>query len=170
MKITIINGTNRINNTSIQISKYIQNLVSERNIENYLVTLDNFDTLFRGEYITLNNANPAQKTDLENIISSRALIFVVPVYHKGIPSSLKNFIDIISIPELFDNTIISVVSNNRKSAEGAYQTIQILNSYMAFKKNNLSFIMPEINIIDPSNIDSDRLNNMISNIENLASK
>lgn len=170
MKITIINGTNRINNTSIVISKYIQKLITEKNIDNYIVTLDNFDTLFRGEYITLDNANIAQKIDLENIISANALIYVIPIYHKGIPSSLKNFIDIVSISELLENKIIALISSNRKSVEGAHQTVQILHEYMAFKKNYFSFILPEINIIDPFNIDSNRISNLISNIENLASK
>lgn len=154
----------------MKISNTLQKMLLEKNIDNYLVTLENFDTLFRGEYITLENANPAQKIDLKNIIDANALIYVIPIYHKGIPSSLKNFIDIVNISELLENKIIALISSNRKSVEGAHQTVQILHEYMAFKRNKNSFIMPAINVIDPHNMDIDRLSNLISNMQELSFK
>ena len=80
MKFTLINGTNRVGNNSIKITKAVAEIVKDFGHDANIVTLDNFDQLFRGDYINFSNANEVQKIDLENMAWADILIFVVHVF------------------------------------------------------------------------------------------
>ncbi|MBI2641591.1 NAD(P)H-dependent oxidoreductase [Candidatus Roizmanbacteria bacterium] len=161
MKISIINGTNRIGNKTIQISLVAQQLVEKSGYESVLITLDNFNQLFRGEYITLKKANRLQKKDIAHMIEADILIFVVPTYHGGIPSPLKNFLDILKSKEAFDNKVIGIIGSSDDNRDlGARQTAQIINAILSYYKLK-SFVIPRINITNFDDIDRDRLVNYI---------
>ena len=155
MKFTIINGTNRIDNKSIEVSKVSQGIIKDLGHASRLITLDNFDTLFRGEYINLENANGAQKVDLENMLWADILIFVVPTYHHGIPSALKNFLDIVNDASVFDGKKVGSIAVG-KDSKGVIQTQQVLSGIFSYNENK-SYILPKVAIISPSDIDTKRL-------------
>ena len=52
----------------MEVSRSSQGIINDLGHESRLITLDNFDVLFRGEYINLENAKGAQKVDLENML------------------------------------------------------------------------------------------------------
>ncbi|MBI4009062.1 NAD(P)H-dependent oxidoreductase [Candidatus Roizmanbacteria bacterium] len=161
MRITVINGTNRIGNKTILVSKAVEKTIRDLGIEVSLVTLDNFDTLFRGKYITLDSANPTQKSDIGNMIKSDILLFVVPTYHSGIPSPLKNLLDILKGKEIYNNKVIGAIAVSDHNQDlGARQTVQILNGILSYLKLT-SFVVPRINVVDLENLDKDRLFNYI---------
>lgn len=157
MKITIINGTNRNENKTINISKTMQKVALDKGLEASLVTLENFTELFRGDTVTMESATKEQKIDLQNIIDAKLLIFVVPTYHHGMPSSLKNFFDLVSIPGMFAHNVIGVISANKKGWDGARHTIDVINGYMAYYKNPSGYVIPDVPIIDYDNPDLERL-------------
>ena len=64
MNIAIINGTNRINNKTVLISKTVEILIKKLGHTTHLLTLDYFDSLFRGKYIDYASANKNQKKQL----------------------------------------------------------------------------------------------------------
>ena len=160
MKFTIINGTNRVGNKSIEVSKVVGSKVNEMGHEARLITLDNFDLLFRGEYIDLSNANDAQKTDLENMLWANVLLFVAPTYHHGIPGSLKNFLDIVNDVSVYEGKVIGCVAVG-KSFDGIRQTRQVIDGILSYNKIN-SFILPKECLLALSDIDMDRVKEYIN--------
>lgn len=159
MKFTIINGTNRIGNKSLEVSKATEALVRVSGHEVKLITLDNFGDLFRGEYINLSNAKGEQKTDLENMLWADVIIFVVPTYHHGIPSSLKNFLDIVNDVDVFEGKMIGFIGVGH-SNDGIRQTGQIVNGIFSYNRNK-SYIFSKECLINSSNIDTERIANYI---------
>jgi NAD(P)H-dependent FMN reductase len=160
MKITVINGTNRIGNKTMNISQEAISIVSDLGYNSSLVTLQNFTDLFRGDYLNLSNANAGQKKDIQNMIDSDVLFFVVPTYNRGIPAPLKNFLDILDEDNAFNNKVIGIIASNKSQSFGADQAAQVINGILSFGKLN-SFIVPRINITDHSNIDKVRLEDFI---------
>ncbi|OGC47494.1 hypothetical protein A2713_00180 [candidate division WWE3 bacterium RIFCSPHIGHO2_01_FULL_35_17] len=155
MKFTLINGTNRLGNRSIEITKAAAEIVKDFGHDANIVTLDNFDQLFRGDYINLSNANEVQKIDLENMAWADILIFVVPTYHHGIPSPLKNFLDIINDVSVFEGKKVGFIAVG-KDSKGVIQTQQVISGIFSYNENK-SYTMPKVAIISPSDIDTKRL-------------
>lgn len=161
MKITIVNGTNRVGNKSLDISKNVSNIASKMNHEANIITLNNFDTLFRGKYLDLKNASDKQRKDIRNLMIADVIIFVIPTYHSGIPSSLKNFLDVLKCIHCYEGKIIGVISSNNGNKDlGARQASQILHGILAFNKSH-SVIVPIIPVIDFENIDTQRIEDFV---------
>jgi|GEM_PF-4852499 len=159
MKITIINGTNRLNSKTLKVAEMATEICENKNFETKLVTLDNFKTLFTGEYINLENANDLQKQDILNIKKSRIVIFVIPTYHHGIPASLKNFFDIINDREIYNKKVIGLIATNL-GVDTIRQTRTVLDEILAYNKS-ISIIPPKDILIDLSDIDSNRIQDYI---------
>lgn len=161
MNITIINGTNRHGNQSMKISEATLQAISETGNSGQLVTLEHFDELFRGEKITLENATSVQKEDIQKMIDADILVYVVPTYHSGIPSPLKNFFDLLDINEIYERKTMALIAGSYSNQDlGARQTEQILNGIISF--NNLhSFVVPRITIINFADIDHKRITDFV---------
>ncbi len=157
MKVTIINGTNRVGNQSLKITMAALAMANKLGLETSLITLDNFDTLFRGRYIDVGSATEAQKRDIGSMMNADILLFVVPTYHGGIPSPLKNFLDTLKCFNCFDGKVITLVAGSDHNQDlGARQTEQILNGILSYNKVR-SFVTPRITIVDFDDIDNERL-------------
>lgn len=157
MKITVINGTNRIENKSLSIAESALAVAKKLGFETSLITLDNFDTLFRGRYIDVGSATQAQKRDIRNMMDADILLFVVPTYHSGIPSPLKNFLDALKCFDCFDGKVITLVAGSDHNQDlGARQTTQVLSGILSYNKAR-SFVTPRISIVDFNDIDNERL-------------
>lgn len=170
MMIAIINGTNRKENKTIKISKTLINICNQRHLETALVTLENFTDLFRGDYIDMENANTEQKDDLNNIAKANILIFVVPTYHHGIPSPLKNFLDIVGIKGLYANSTIGVLSSNKKGWDGARHTREVINGIVAYNKEPNVYIIPEVPVIYSEDQDISRMEAFVDSLLEYAEK
>jgi NAD(P)H-dependent FMN reductase len=161
MKITVINGTNRKGNRSMEVSRDVVKIGEEMGYEVGLVTLENWTELFRGDYVKLGDVKEGKKEDIEKMVEADVLIFVVPTYHTGIPSSLKNFFDSLSSKRAYDKKIIGLISSNSSNKDlGARQARQVINGIIAYKKVQ-SFIVPQISIINFDEIDPHRIEKFI---------
>lgn len=126
-----------------------------------VITLDNFDALFRGTYIDIANASQEQKRDIRTMMAADILFFVVPTYHSGIPSPLKNFLDSLKCFECFDGKVIALVAGSDHNQDlGARQTAQVLNGILSYEKAR-SFVLPRITIVDYGVIDTKRVQEQV---------
>lgn len=170
MNITIVNGTNRTGNKSIHVSQTVKKLVEQLGHRSSLITLDYFDKLFRGIYIDFRSANKKQKDDIRKLINADIILFVVPTYHSGIPSSLKNFLDILKCNECYDEKVIGIIAGSDHNQDlGARQTMQVLNGILSYQKAK-SLVIPSINITNFSEIDTTRLSDFIKYCVSFAKK
>lgn len=161
MKLTIINGTNRKANRSMGISHAVGKIAREKSFDVNLITLNNFDTLFRGTYIRVENASSEQKRDMRNLITADIILFVIPTYHAGIPSSLKNFLDTLKCNECYEQKVIGVISSNSGNKDlGARQAVQVINGILAHEKL-ISSVIPIIPIVNYDDIDHTRIEKYI---------
>ena len=165
---TIINGTNRTGNKTINVSKKIVELAEQKGSNTNLITLENFKELFTEKYINLLSGTPEQIQDLQMINKSNIVIFVVPTYHHGIPASLKNFFDLVNDKTIWNNKIFGLVSsNNRLGATD--QTRTILNGVLSFN-NSFSFITPKQAILNLHNIDENKASAFIDHLREFTNK
>jgi len=168
MTITIINGTNRTGNKTINLSKKFVKIVEKKGLRTNLITLDNFKELFTEEYVNLLSGTPEQIKDLQMIHESNIVIFVVPTYHHGITSSLKNFFDIVNDKTIWNNKIFGLVSSNNGS-DAINQTRTILNGILSYNKA-FSFIAPKQVILNLHNIDENRASEYIDYLAEFTNK
>ena len=148
MNITIVNGTNRENSKTLGVTNTLNNIAVKLNHQSKIVTLDNFKALFTGEYTNLDNSTLKQKTDIQNIINAKIVIFVIPTYHHGVPGSLKNFFDIIDYKStnLYEKKIVGLVAANT-GVDAIRQARTIINEIFAYY-NFTSIIPPKDLTID----------------------
>ena len=161
MKITVVNGTNREGNRSMEISEEVIQVGEKMDYQMALVTLENWDKLFRGDYVKLSNASEGQKEDIEKMIGADMLLFVVPTYHHGIPSPLKNFLDSLKSKSAYDKKVIGLISSNsRDGDQGATQAKQVIDGIISYEGAQ-STIVPKITIINYKDINKDRIKSFI---------
>ena len=148
MNITIVNGTNRENCESIKVTNTLNTLITNLQHTCNIVTLQNFKTLFTGKYINFDNATLEQKTDLDNIINAKIVIFVIPTYHHSIPGSLKNFFDIIDYKNtnLYEKKVVGLIAANT-GVDAIRHARSIINEIFAYYKFT-SFIPPKDLTVD----------------------
>jgi len=168
MHITIVNGTTRKSSNSIQVTSLLNKQLEQSTNTCSIVTLENFKTIFTGEYINLENSTLEQKTDIENIINAKIVIFVIPTYHHGMPGSLKNFFDIIDYKStnLYNKKVIGLVANNLE-VDAIRQSRTVLDGIISYY-NFTSIIPPKDCKIDPYNIDEKRLTEYVNYITTFA--
>lgn len=154
MRLAIINGTNRPGNKTIIVSKKVEGLGKELGFETSIISLDSFSNLLGKEYLTLDNANKNQKEEITKMIEAEIIIFCVPIYHHGIPGSLKNYFDILDCDAAFSDKVFGLISvNNKMGDAGARQTAQVINGVLSFKQL-ISTVVPQIWCVNPEKIDS----------------
>jgi NAD(P)H-dependent FMN reductase len=100
--ITIISGTNRLENKSLRVAKAYTKICEELGCKAQILDLQSVphDFIFSASYGN-------QNADFENIVSEfiapcEKFIFVVPEYNGSFPGMLKGFIDCVA-PELWHN-------------------------------------------------------------------
>lgn len=166
MNITIVNGTNRTNSESIKVTNALNTSITKDTCN--IVTLQNFKTLFTGEYINLDNATLEQKIDLENIINAKIVIFVVPTYHHSLPGSLKNFFDIIDYKNtnLYDKKTIGLVAANF-GVDAIRHTRIIISEIISYYQ--FTSLIPTKDLhIDLNNVDEKRLTEYVQYLTTFA--
>jgi NAD(P)H-dependent FMN reductase len=157
MTTAIINGSIRENNTTLGVSRALNELLKARQAESQIVTLEHFTEIFRGEYLTPDTVNPAQRAVLETLVAADTLVFVVPTYYKSMPGALKNFFDIVRWPEVYANKRLAVIASNHKNQDyGARHAEDTLKGLLIFS-NISAVVIPEILIIHPQAINGNEL-------------
>lgn len=167
MKLTVINGTNRVGNKTLNISQAVMEEAQSLGHEARLVDLNNFGELFRGKYLeNLSEATPGQRMDLENMAWAKVLIFVVPTYHHSLPGSLKNFLDLFEYPPALDKKVVGVIASGRRlGVDGARAAVQALNGVFAYEKLT-SFVVPKILKINFEEIDHQQIAEFLTYLQN----
>jgi len=119
--------------------------------------------------------NRTNKTPVNQQVQESALdmttipkFVTVPTYHHAIPGSLKNFLELVNIKELFANNSIGVISSNKSGMDGARMTIQALNGYIAYNKLPVAYVIPDIPVIDFDSPDKDRLADFVERLLDFA--
>lgn len=162
MKIAIINGTNRIDNQSSQIAYAAKDQAVKAGYTADVINLDNFDELFRGDYITGETATMPQKVVIAKMTSADILLFIVPTYHSGLPSSLKNFFDSLRYKPVYENKVIGIIAGSTHNQDlGARQAAQTINGILSHNKV-YSFVVPRITILEFQSIDTPRLDEYLN--------
>lgn len=100
--ITIISGTNRLENKSLRVAQAYVQICEELDTESQILDLQTIpkDFIFSASY---GNQNVDFESIVDKFISnSERFIFVVPEYNGSFPGMLKGFIDCVT-PELWHN-------------------------------------------------------------------
>lgn len=161
MKITLINGSIRVNNQSMKVSEKIMHLLLNQDVSATLVDLNNFKEMFTGDYLDLQNTKGQQNIDLQNMLSAQVLYFVVPTYHHSMPGVLKNFFDLIDSKEVYNNKVIGLISSSG-GREALKHTSDCLNGILSHNKCK-SFILPkDLLIEDLDSLNEKRIINYIN--------
>jgi NAD(P)H-dependent FMN reductase len=165
MKLAIINGSARLDNTTMQVSTALRRVAESKGWEPDIAGIAAFDTVLRDEYITWRNASSAQRRELNIIRSAGYLLFVVPTYFKSMPGALKNFFDVVRIPELYDRKRIGVIASNHKNQDyGARHAEEVIKGITIFF-DIAAIIVPEILILNPMEIDGHEAQRWIDRLE-----
>lgn len=109
MKLTLISGTNRRNNTSIKVARNIQARYEKAGVPSVnLIDLCEMPVeLFHPDAY-------AEKPEVftryaQEVLESDGLIIVVPEYNGSYPGALKLFIDMLKFPESFENKPVAFI-------------------------------------------------------------
>lgn len=100
--ITIISGTNRLENKSLRVARAYKKICEELGCEAQILDLQSVphDFIFSASY---GNENPDFETIVNEFVAPCSkFIFVVPEYNGSFPGMLKGFIDCVK-PELWHN-------------------------------------------------------------------
>lgn len=89
MKLCIITGSLREENTTRTLSCAFIDQATAIGIPCSHVSLNHFDQLFTGTYIYTDSATPMQRSELEKMSAATTLLFIVPTYYKSMPGLLK---------------------------------------------------------------------------------
>jgi chromate reductase, NAD(P)H dehydrogenase (quinone) len=89
----IISATNRKDSNTLKIATYYQQLLQNKGIDNYLFSLQQFNTLVRNDFV--------KQLEQEFLIKAGKFIFVSPEYNGSIPGILKLFIDVTDIQKVW---------------------------------------------------------------------
>jgi NAD(P)H-dependent FMN reductase len=154
MAIAILCASIQDNATSLIVADAIRQKLKD---DSEIVTIDDFDKIFSGRYIALQNATPGQRQTLEYLSAASVIIFVVPTYYRSMPGVLKNFFDIVDLPSIYKDKTIAVVASNHKNQDyGARHAMEVIQGILAFYQIKTT-IVPEIIILNHQAIDDEEL-------------
>lgn len=127
--ITLIAGTNRKNNVSLQVAKEYSSLLTDQKIENQVFDLSELpnDFIFSALY-------GEQNTDFnqlleQKIYKSSAIVIVSPEYNGSYPGVLKAFIDGWDRKQLNEQKValVGVASGRQGNSRGMDHLTNVLN-------------------------------------------
>ena len=102
MKITVVCGTNRRNSQSIIVSKKIQKLYADRDVDCSVIDLQEMPPEIYSPDAYLDKPE-SFKPYSDLVLDSAGLVVVVPEYNGSYPGALKLFIDMLPFPQAFEN-------------------------------------------------------------------
>ncbi len=148
MKVCIVSGSIREENTTRIVAKKCIEVAEEKHVACSLVSLIPFDTFFSGKYVTFESSTPEQHAELTKMREAEVLLFIVPTYYKSMPGVLKNFFDMVRTSDIYTQKTIGFISSNQKNQDyGAQHTRAVIQGLLTFF-NVPSVIVPEILIQD----------------------
>lgn len=118
--ITLISSTNRKNSLTLTITKYYQNILTQKGAESVIVDLAELpvDFLFTALYGQTGKNEHFNKFGAI-IEASEKFVFVVPEYNSSFPGVLKAFIDGMKYPQSFRNKKAALVGLSAGMMGGA---------------------------------------------------
>lgn len=127
--ITLIAGTNRKNNVSLQVTKKYSSLLTDQQIENQVFDLSELpnDFIFSALY---GEQNVEFNTLLDHkIYKSSAIVIVSPEYNGSYPGVLKAFIDGWDRKQLKEQKValVGVASGRQGNSRGMDHLTNVLN-------------------------------------------
>lgn len=132
--ITLISGTNRKNNVSLQVTKEYSNMLSDQGINNQILDLSDLpkDFLFTALYGESNKT--FDEIVSKYIVGATSLVIVSPEYNGSYPGILKSFIDGWNpkILKSINVALVGVASGRQGNSRGMDQITNVLN-YLNFK-------------------------------------
>ncbi len=103
----IISGTNRFNSNSIKVAHQYQELLNQKGINPFLLSLEKLNVLERNAEF--------EKIEKEILMPAQKFIFISPEYNGSIPGVLKCVFDISDVPKTWWNkkALLTGVSTGR---------------------------------------------------------
>jgi len=127
--ITIISGTNREKNVSLQIAQTYSNLLSKNNRENQILDLQDLPDDFAFSALYGKQNEQFQSVMKKYIYGSKALVIISPEYNGSYPGVLKTFIDGWNRRELTSQKValVGVASGRQGNSRGMDHLTAVLN-------------------------------------------
>jgi NAD(P)H-dependent FMN reductase len=167
MKLCIISGSVREENTTALLAQSFADIARGLNIETSQLALYPFLEMFTGTYIFLDSASSTQLMELEKMRDSSTLLFVVPTYYRSMPGALKNFFDLTRSPEVYAGKTIAFASSNHKNQDyGAQNAFAVIQGLLIFFKIH-AVLVPEILIQHPLSIDMNEVSRFLETLRSL---
>ena len=167
--ITIISGTNRKNNVSLEVAKAYSKLLSKKSIQNQILDLQELpkDFVFSALYGEVNEKY--QELVKTYIYDSTSMVIISPEYNGSYPGVLKSFIDGWD-RRLLNNqkvALVGVASGRQGNSRGMDHLTAVLN-YIALTVVPMLIPISQINSLlsdDKTLIDSNTLDGLSKQIE-----
>ena len=130
--ITVISGTNRLNNTTIKIAEQVQQQLRQKKADAKLLNLEDLpnDFLLASRFTDPNQPLEFLKLQEEYVFPAEKFVFVVPEYNGSIPGILKLFLDSCDIKRAFyfkKATLIGISSGRAGNLRGLDHLTNILH-------------------------------------------
>ncbi|MEQ8524941.1 NAD(P)H-dependent oxidoreductase [Gracilimonas sp.] len=136
MNLKIISSTDRPNSNALKVSRYVQSLYEEKEVEAEVISLEDFplEEVVGGRY---GKKLPAIEKFREPIINADGLVFVIPEYNGSFPGILKVFVDYLPFPKAFEKMPMAFIGE----ANGAFGGLRAVEQFqmVANYRNALQF-------------------------------
>lgn len=148
--ITIISGTNRLNSSTLKLSKYYQKQFAKLGADTTLFSLEDLppDLIVSDLYGARSEAFSKILTPIEQ---SEKLVFVIPEYNGSFPGVLKTFLDATKYPDSFQGKKVALVGlssgkyGNIRGVEHFTGVCHYMQMHVLPLKIHIPYIRQEIN-------------------------
>jgi chromate reductase len=148
--ITIISGTNRLNSSTLKLSRYYQKQFTKLGADTTLFSLENLPP-----NLIVSDLYGARSEDFSKILSpiehSEKLVFVIPEYNGSFPGVLKTFLDATKYPDSFQGKKVALVGlssgkyGNIRGIEHFTGVCHYMQMHVLPLKIHIPYIRQEIN-------------------------
>jgi len=148
--ITIISGTNRLNSSTLKLSKYYQKQFAKLGSETALFSLEDLPP-----NLIVSDLYGARSEAFNKIMTridpSEKIVFVIPEYNGSFPGVLKTFLDATKYPDSFQGKKVALVGlssgkyGNIRGIEHFTGVCHYMQMHVLPLKIHIPYIRQEIN-------------------------
>lgn len=148
--ITIISGTNRLNSSTLKLSRYYQKQFAKSGAETTLFSLEDLPP-----NLIVSDLYGARSEAFSKILTiiepSEKIVFVIPEYNGSFPGVLKTFLDATKYPDSFQGKKVALVGlssgkyGNIRGIEHFTGVCHYMQMHVLPLKIHIPYIRQEIN-------------------------
>lgn len=160
MRITVLNGTNRMKNQCGKVTQKTFDICKAKGHDVSLVDLKDFTIINNEEYILFTeSSNRTHKKHFRDIINSEILLIIIPKYFLMLPRALKNFIELTKVFNLFEYKIIGLIES-ATDADSSLQPTDQLTKLAGIMEIN-SIVLNKKVIINHERIEENKIKEFV---------